>query len=134
MAVTKTILKKARQQAVIKFVGDGQANVDLNVDLTMSDETFLGYSNCNVTINSVIYTSSDAVINPILIKRPSTGANVLILSGADNWMLSQNYGFTDSTNTQSNINIVLPPTGGTLILGVTKKNGYQEPNEQTAPN
>ena len=134
MAVTKTILKKARQQAVIKFVGDGQANVDLNVDLTMSDETFLWYSNCNVTINSVIYTSSDAVINPILIKRPSTGANVLILSGAYNWMLSQNYGFTDSTNTQSNINIVLPPTGGTLILGVTKKNGYQEPNEQTAPN
>jgi len=134
MAVTKTILKKARQQAVVKFVGDGQANIDLNIDLTMSDETFLGYSNCNVTINSVIYTSSDAVSNPILIKRPATGANVLILSGADNWMLSQNYGFTDSTNTQSNINIVLPPAGGTLILGVTKKNGYQEPNEQIAPN
>lgn len=134
MAVTKTILKKARQQAVVKFVGDGQANIDLNIDLVMSDETFLGYSNCNVTINSVIYTSSDAVSNPILIKRPSTGANVLILSGTDNWMLSQNYGFTDSTNTQSNINIVLPPAGGTLILGVTKKNGYQEPNEQIAPN
>jgi hypothetical protein len=134
MAVTKTILKKARQQAVVKFVGDGQANIDLNIDLVMSDETFLGYSNCNVTINSVIYTSSDAASNPILIKRPSTGANVLILSGTDNWMLSQNYGFTDSTNTQSNINIVLPPAGGTLILGVTKKNGYQEPNEQIAPN
>lgn len=134
MAVTKTILKKARQQAVIKFVGDGQANVDLNADLIMSDETFLGYANCNVNINSVIYTSSDATYAPILVKRPFTGANVLILAGSDNWTLSQNYGFTDSVNSQSNINITLPPGGGTLILGLTKRNGYQEPNEQTAPN
>jgi hypothetical protein len=38
MAVTKTVIKKVRQQAVVKFVGDGTANVDLDVDAYMGDD------------------------------------------------------------------------------------------------
>jgi hypothetical protein len=43
MAITKTILKKVRQQAVVKFVGDGTANVDCNIDVRLSDETSRNY-------------------------------------------------------------------------------------------
>ena len=59
MAVTKTVIKKVRQQAVVKFVGDGQANVDLNSDLALADETFLGYANTNVTITGMVWSASD---------------------------------------------------------------------------
>ena len=71
MAVTKTVLKKVRQQAVVKFVGDGTSNVDLDTDLKLADETFLGYANTNVTITGMVWSATDSVANPILIKRPS---------------------------------------------------------------
>lgn len=131
MAVTKTILKKVRQQAVVKFVGDGTANVDLDTDLKLADETFLGYANTNVTITGMVWSSSDSIISPILIKRPFTGANIAILFGNDNWSLSQMFGFVESSNSSSNIQITLPPSGGTLYLTVTKNNGYREPDQQT---
>jgi hypothetical protein len=41
------------------------------------------------------------------------------------------FGFADNANSSSNIHIVLPPSGGTLYLTLTKKNGYQEPDQQT---
>jgi hypothetical protein len=53
MAITKSILKKVRQQAIVKFVGDGTANVDCNVDVRLSDETFIGYGNANLNINTI---------------------------------------------------------------------------------
>jgi hypothetical protein len=128
MAVTKTIIKKVRQQAVIKFVGDGQANVDLNSDLALADETFLGYANTNVTITGIIWSTNTG---PVVIKRPSTGANAIVLWGNDNWSFSQMFGFVDTSNISSNINISLPNEGGTLFLTLTKKNGYREPDQQT---
>jgi len=132
MAVTKTIVKRVRQQAVIKFVGSGQANVDLNADLKTSDETFLGYANANVMITGMIWTSNPG---PILIKRPDTGANVMILYGNDNWSLNQSFGFYDTNNTNANINITMPNEGGMLYLTVSKKSGYKEPDlNLTAPN
>lgn len=131
MAVTKTVLKKVRQQAVVKFVGDGTANVDLDTDLKLADETFLGYANTNVTITGMVWSATDSAANPILIKRPFTGANTAVLFGNDNWSLSQMFGFVDTSNSSSNIQITLPPAGGTLYLTVTKNNGYREPNQQT---
>ena len=132
MAVTKTVLKKVRQQAVVKFVGDGQANIDLDVDLKLADETFLGYANTNVTITGMVWSATDSVASPIVIKRPHTAAaNTLMLFGNDNWSLTQMFGFADTANSSSNIHIVMPPVGGTLYLTVTKNNGYQEPNQQT---
>lgn len=128
MAVTKTIIKKVRQQAVVKFVGDGQANVDLNADLALADETFLGYANTNVTITGMVWSTNPG---PVVIKRPATGANAIVLWGNDNWSLSQMFGFVDTNNTSSNINITMPNEGGTLYLTLSKKTGYQEPNQQT---
>ena len=128
MAVTKTIIKKVRQQAIVKFVGDGQSNIDLNADLSLSDETFLGYANTNVTITGMVWSTNTG---PVLIKRPFTGANAIVLWGNDNWSLSQMFGFVDTTNVSSNINITMPNEGGTLYLTLSKKTGYQEPNQQT---
>jgi hypothetical protein len=132
MAVTKTVLKKVRQQAVVKFVGDGTANVDLDTDLKLADETFLGYANTNVTITGMVWSVTDSIAAPVVIKRPYTAtANTAMLFGNDNWSLTQMFGFVDSANASSNIQIQMPATGGTLYLTVTKNNGYQEPNQQT---
>lgn len=133
MAVTKTVVKKVRQQAVVKFVGDGQANIDLDADIKTSDETFLGYANANVMITGMIWSTVGN--SPITIKRPFTGANTIVIWGTDNWSLTQSFGFYDTNNTNANINITMPPEGGTLFLTVSKKTGYREPQlNLTAPN
>ena len=128
MPVTKTILKRVRQQAIIKFVGDGLANVDLNADLKLADETFKGYGLSNVNINSVIWSATDSAANPILIQRNSS--NIFVLFGNDNWKFSQQFGFVDTQNNSSNITVSIPSPGGTLILGLTKADGYVIPNDQ----
>ena len=132
---TPLILKLARQQATIKILGSGpeQANIDL-ARLAMSDETFLGYPNTNVSINTVFFASSDSnAVAPILIQRPY-GSNNLILHGTDNWHLAQQSAMPDTSNASSNISIIFPPGGGTVFLGLTKGTGYQTPVEQIAPN
>jgi len=130
MAVTITILKKVRQQAIVKFIGDGTSTLDIK-DLAMADETFTDYTgNANVTINSALWSSTDSVSAPIIIKRPASGANVLILYGNDNWSMSQMMGFVDTSNSTSNVSVTLPAAGGTLYLGLTKKNGYTVPEQQ----
>ena len=45
MPISKFILKRVRQQAVVKFVGDGTANVDLVADLKLPDETVTNVAN-----------------------------------------------------------------------------------------
>jgi len=129
MPVTISILKKVRQQAVVKFIGDGTNTLDIK-DLSLADESFGGYTGgANVTINSALWTSTD-VNAPILIKRPVSGANVMILHGNDNWSMSQMMGFVDSSNSTANISVTIPSGGGTLYLGLTKNNGFTEPNQQ----
>lgn len=127
MAITKTILKKVRQQAVVKFVGDGTANVDCNIDVRLSDETFIGYGNANLNINTVYYNQSNT-LTPITITR---NGNVLFqLFGNDQWLLSQQSGIVDSTFNGANIVVTIPAPGGTVILGLTKAGGYTPPDLQ----
>lgn len=125
MPITKTILKKVRQQAVVKLVGDGTANVDLIADLKLSDETVSNPSNVRVNINS-LYFNCDT--GPILVKR--NNSNVLVLFGSDNWFFSQSSGFTDTSNSSANVVVTIPASGGTVILGLTKENGFAEPDQQ----
>lgn len=129
MPITKTILKKQRQQAVVELVGDGTASIDLNADLTLSDETFKGYANCNVNINSAVFSVPDG--NVTLITRNSS--NILLIYGNDNWAFSQQFGYVLNQNNTSNISVTIPSPGGTVILGLTKAAGYQEPNQQILP-
>jgi len=128
MAITKTILKKVRQQAVVKFVGDGTANVDLIADLTLADETPLDPANIRVNINSIYFNNSDSSANPIFIKRD--GSNVFILNGSDNWFFTQQSGFSDTSNNTANVVVTIPAPGGTVIIGLTKENGFVEPDQQ----
>jgi hypothetical protein len=138
MAVTTTILKNVRQQAVVKFIGSGTANVDLNADLTKTDETFLGFGNVNVTIKTIMWSTTDSVAAPILVQRgqnAATATNVMILyGGASDWELDQGAGFVDNIGANSNVTVILPPSGGMLYLVLGKTTGYQGPNRQTAPN
>jgi len=128
MPITKTILKKVRQQSVIKLVGSGTSTIDLNSDLRLSDETFLGYSNANVNIHTILWTMSNST-SPVSIVR--NGVTVWELYGNDNWLLSQTMGVVDNANNSSNIQVTIPAPGGSVVLGLTKATGYQTPNQQT---
>ena len=125
MPITKTILKKVRQQAIVKLVGDGTANVDLIADLKLSDETVSDPANVRVNINSIYFNSENG---PILVKR--NNSNVLVLFAGDNWFFSQSSGFTDTSNNSANVVVTIPSTGGTVILGLTKERGFDEPDQQ----
>jgi hypothetical protein len=140
MAITKSILKNVRQQSVVKLINDatvGTANVNL-IDLKLADETFLGELNCNVNIQTVIFSASDSSFNPIVIARGSnvqtalaTG-NVMFLHGADKIELTQDAGFHDKTLNSSNIAVQMPPQS-MLYLVLGKSAGYREPDQQSAP-
>jgi len=140
MAITKSILKNVRQQSVVKLINDatvGTANVNL-IDLKLADETFLGELNCNVNIQTVIFSASDSSSNPIVIARGSnvqtalaTG-NVMFLHGADKIELTQDAGFHDKTLNSSNIAVQMPPQS-MLYLVLGKSAGYREPDQQSAP-
>lgn len=126
MPISKFIIKRVRQQAIIKFVGDGTANVDLVADLKLPDETVTNVANTvRVTINSVIFTNSNST-TPITIARNSN--TVMQLFGNDNWSFNQMMGFVDNENNSANIRVTLPATS-TLFLGLTKQ-GFNEPNNQ----
>lgn len=127
MPITKTILKKVRQQAIVKFVGDGTANVDLIADLKLSDETPLDPANIKVNINSIYFNGPDA--SAISLKRGGTG-NVYVLNGSDNWFFAQQSGFSDTSNSSANVVVTIPAPGGTVILGLTKESGFVEPDQQ----
>lgn len=125
MPITKTIVKKVRQQAIVKFVGDGTANVDLIADLKLSDETPLDPANIKVNINSIYFNNGNG---PITINR--NNSNVLLLYGSDNWFFTAVSGFSDTSNSSANVVVTIPSPGGTVILGLTKEKGFVEPDQQ----
>lgn len=128
MAISQRTLKKVRQQAMIRFVGDGTANVDL-ADLALSDETF-DRGNSRVTINSILFSNGSSSA-PISVSRNS---NVLLqLFDTDQWPLSMMFGIVEDTEASSNISITIPSPGGTVVLGLTKGEGYQPPDQQSDP-
>jgi hypothetical protein len=135
MAVTKSILQNVRQQSVVKLIADsagGQSNISL-AELKLADETFLGVLASNVNIQTVIFSSSDSTINPIIVGRGSNAfslSNVLYLHGADSFELTQNSGFNESTLNQANITVSMPAMS-MLYLVLGKSAGYQEPDQQT---
>jgi len=126
MPVTKTVLKKTPQVAVVKLVGSGSSTIDLDVDLKTIDESFLGYANANVNISGVMWSFSGT--DSLTIARNST--TVMVLYGNDNWTFNQQYGFTDTSNNNSNIVCTLSGSGGTVFVTLSKTQGYTLPNQQ----
>ena len=140
MTITKSILQNVRQQTVIKLINDatvGTANITLR-ELKLADETFLGEANCNVNIQTVLYSASDSSSNPIVIARGNTLANALLtgnvmfLHGSDSFEFDQGAGFHDQTLFNANIAVLMPPQS-MLYLVLGKSSGYQEPNQQILP-
>ena len=139
MPVTTTILKNVRQQAVVKFIGSGVANIDLRATLTQPEETFQGFGNVNVTIQSVLWSTDGASPSPILVQRgqnATSATNVMILyGGASEWELSQDSGFVDNVGANSNVTVILPSSGGMVYLVLGKTSGYLGPDFQSlSPN
>ena len=134
MAVTQSILQNVRQQTVVKFISDGstgQSNVNL-LDLKRPDETFLGVALCNVNIQTVMYSASDAASGPIVISRGSNAygaSNVLYLHGSGSMDFAQDAGFNDKTLNASNITVNMPALS-VLYLVLGKSSGYLEPDFQ----
>ncbi len=128
MAIVKTVLKRVRQQGVVKFIGDaagGTANVELGADLKTADET-LDVANLQVTINTIYFNTNGSA--PVIVAR--NASNVIVVYGSDNWLFSQQSGFVDNANVGANIAVTIPSGGGTVILGLTKQKGFVEPDQQ----
>lgn len=135
MAITKTILQNIRQQSVVKLnndAGAGLSNITL-LELKLADETFLGEANCNVNIQTVIWSASDSSVNPIIISRANATTsygNVMYLHGSDSFELDQGAGFHDQQFNQANLSVFMPAYS-TIYLVLGKSAGYQEPDQQT---
>ena len=121
---TKTVLKKTRQQAVVKVVGSGAVTI-LNTDVALADETLDSNGNVLMNINGVYYAIAGATAATIA----RSGTTVMELIGNDNWSFSQNMGFVDNQLTSSNITVTLAGAG-TVFLNITKARGFYSPNYQ----
>jgi hypothetical protein len=124
MPVTRTVLKKTLQQAVVKFVGDGISNVAPQ-DLLTTNVT-LDLPNVQMNITGMIWSTPGTV--PIVVTR--NNSTVMLLNGNDNWSLSQMFGFVDTSNNNANITVVMP-ANSTMYLHISKPAGFIEPDQQT---
>ena len=124
MPVTRTVLKKQLQQAVVKFIGDGISNVTPQ-DLLTTNVT-LDLPNVQMNITGILWTSPGTV--PIIVTR--NNSTVMLLNGNDNWSLSQMFGFVDTSNNNANITVTMP-ANSTMYLHISKPAGFIEPDQQT---
>jgi hypothetical protein len=123
MAVTKTVLKKVRQQAVVKFIGDGVANINY-LDLMLANDT-IDLPNIQMNITGMAWSTDGNL--PIVITRNSVV--VQYLQGTDNWALTQAYGISDTSQNAANIFVAMP-ANSMIYLTISKPAGFIEPNQQ----
>lgn len=121
---SKTVLKKTRQQAIVKLVGTGTYTIT-PLDVKLADETVASNGNVTMNINSVIYSLVGATASTV-----ARGATtVMELTGNDNWSFPQMMGFVENESNASNITVTLNG-GGMIYMGITKSDGFTEPNNQ----
>lgn len=125
MPVTRTILKKTLQQAVVKFVGNGMSNVTPQ-DLLFTNVT-LDLPNVQMNITGMLWTTPDGG-GPIIVTR--NNSTVMLLNGNDNWSLSQMFGISDTSNNSANITVVMP-ANSTVYMHISTPAGFIEPDQQT---
>lgn len=127
MATTKSILKKKRQQAVVKFVADNGGSATLSMqELALADET-IDFANvaAQVNINHIHFCVDNFA------KVIRNGNVILVLSGDNSFNLSQESGFVINDDNGANITVDFGTANGTVILGLTKAGGYREPDQQS---
>ena len=126
MPVVKTVLKKVRQQAGIKLIGDGTATIT-SLDLKLSDET-VDQPNVKITVTGAMWTTPGP--NPIVVTRNSNVTQYF--NSNDNWSMTQTLGFPDTAEMNANISIAMP-ANSMIYLHLTKLDGFNEPNQQILP-
>lgn len=115
MPVTTTYIKKTTTTAVVKFVGDGTATVNLATDLLAAQQTLTGEP-VKVHISGVLFSTQTT--NNVKITRNSI--DVLSLYGNGDWHID---GFSLTENEASNVTVNLG-SGGSVILELKKVGGY----------
>ena len=128
-----TILKNSRRQAAVAAVGTGTfycnvssllySNVSGIVDQTLDEP------NVRLSISDIVYNTQGVTT----IQR--AGANVWILTaGEGDYAFTKDYGFVlnpdTSLSSNANITINFGNQYGSVILGLTKGPGYNDPDLQ----
>lgn len=127
-----TILKNTRRQAVVRAIGPGTRFANLTALLYSNingvvDQTF-DRANANCRITDIIFS----VDGNVTIGR-NDSVILSLTSGQGDFSLSQDYGTTLDpirTTANSNIQINFGTTNGTIILSLTKAEGFIDPDLQ----
>ena len=136
-----TILKNTPRQAIVRAIGNGSFFCNLSSLLsTVKANSNVQYGsvlqtldlpNASATITDIIYSVAGGTP---LIQRGNglSNANVFHIAGGDGDLrFSQEYGFVLSESANANIVINFNSAIGTIILGISKSAGFNEPNLQT---
>jgi len=131
------ILKKTRRQVVVKAVGTGAHYANLTSFLHESSNTtnhivvdqFFSEANAVCTINDIIFSVDG---NANIIREANGFSNVVltVTAGQSNFSFSQYHGFTVNEDANANIRIDFGSNSGTIILCLTKGEGFNDPNLQ----
>lgn len=131
-----TVIKNTRRQAVVSAAGTGlfyanlqpllYANITGEVDQTFTE------ANAVATITGVVYS----VTGTTTVARGGT-TFLNLTSGQESWKFAQEHGFVinSTTDLKSNANIEINFGGatGTVILTISKEQGFNDLNLQTDP-
>lgn len=120
MPILRTVLKKVRQQAVVKMVGDGSASIT-SFDVALADE-IVDQPNVQMNITGMMWSTPGTL--PIVVSRNGTPS--LYLNGNDNWSMSQMLGFSDTANNSANISVAMP-ANSLVYFHISKPDGFTEP-------
>ena len=129
------VLKKNRRQAVVKATGTGTFHANLTsllVDVRANSNT---NGVVTQTFNQAI---ADCTITDLLfsvdgnatVTRNNT-VIVTVTAGQQDFLFSQYHGFVLNEEANANIQINFGSNTGTIILGLTKGPGFEEPDLQT---
>lgn len=128
-----SILKNTRRQAVVSAVGTGTFYCNLQSLLstvysnatTQTTQTF-DEANAQCTITDIIYSVAGG--KPTITRN---GLTVFNIGGTDGDLrFSQEYGFVLNGNANANITINFNSAEGSIILGLTKGEGFIDPDLQ----
>jgi len=139
MAVTKTILKNTKRQAVVKLVGTGQATVDIyelkyvgpntiaTGSSTMLHEQTVVPANVVLTITDLFYDCSTTA-------NITRNGNVIwaMNAGTGTFNFTQEIGVALDQDANANVVVNLSSTGAnsSVLIGFTKGAGYNDPDLQ----
>jgi hypothetical protein len=127
-----TILKNTRRQAVVRAIGPGTRFANLTALLYSNingavDQTF-DRANANCRITDVIFS----VDGNVTIGR-SGDVVIALTTGQGEFSLSQDFGTALDpirTTANSNIQINFGTANGTVILSLSKSEGFNDPDRQ----